>query len=142
MNKLEQEIWKTNYIEPMFKKYESVPTKLKYMFIKKDYVSMYGRQMANDQMRYMYSDSDDFIFAFENALYEFSLRVKINLLKKYWEELALDEWYKLQEVGMFFEFFPNLSGNWLQDKKYFNNFVAEREGKKEYVKLILDTKPE
>ena len=43
---------------------------------------------------------------------------------------------------MFFEFFPNLSGNWLQDKKYFNNFVAEREGKKEYVKLILDTKPE
>ena len=35
MNKLEQEIWKTNYIEPMFKKYECVPNKLKYMFIEK-----------------------------------------------------------------------------------------------------------
>lgn len=138
----DKEIWQEDYVQPMFKMYELVPTKLKYMFIEKDYVSMYGRQMANDQMRYMYSDSDDFIFGFENALYSFSKTVKKNLLKKYFEELALDEHYKLKESGMFWEFFPNLSGKWLQDKEFFINFVAERESKKDYIDLIYNTKPE
>ena len=54
MNKLEQQIWKTNYVEPLFEKYESVPTKLKYMFIEKDYTKMFGKRMANDQMKYIY----------------------------------------------------------------------------------------
>lgn len=134
----DKEIWQEDYIQPMFDKYESIPTKLKYIFIEKDYVSMYGKQMANDQMRYMYSDSDDFIFGFENALYSFSKTVKKNLLNKYFEELALDEHYKLKESGMFYEFFPNLTGLWLQDKEKFINFVTEREINKEYVKLILD----
>lgn len=138
----DKEIWQEDYVQPMFKKYKLVPTKLKYMFIEKDYVSMYGRQMANDQMRYMYSDSDDFIFGFENALYAFSKTVKKNLLKKYFQELVLDEHYKLIESDMFWEFFPNLSGVWLQDKEFFINFVAERESKKEYIDLIYNTKPE
>jgi len=138
----DKEIWQEDYVQPMFKKYELVPTKLKYMFIEKDYVSMYGRQMANDQMRYMYSDSDDFIFGFENALYAFSKTVKKNLIKKYFQELALDEHYKLIESGMFWEFFPNLSGKWLQDKEFFINFVAERESKKDYIDSIYNTKPE
>ena len=138
----DKEIWQEDYVQPMFKMYELVPTKLKYMFIEKDYVSMYGRQMANDQMRYMYSDSDDFIFAFEGALYSFSKTVKKNLLKKYFEELALDEHYKLIESGMFWEVFPNLSGKWLQDRGFFINFVTERESKKEYTDLIYNTKPE
>lgn len=138
----DKEIWQEDYVQPMFKKYESIPTKLKYLFIEKDYVSMYRRQMANDQMRYMYSDSDDFIFAFENALYAFSKTVKKNLLKKYFEELSWYEHNDLIESGMFWEFFPNLSGKWLQDKEYFINFVAERESKKDYIDLIYNTKPE
>ena len=136
LNKLEQQIWKTNYVEPLFKKYESVPTKLKYMFIEKDYTKMFGKRMANDQMRYMYDDSETFIFAFQNALCEFSVRVRNNLMKKYWEELSLDEYYGLIKSGMFWEFFPNLSGDYLQDKTVFLNFIAERENKKEYFTLI------
>ena len=38
--------------------------------------------------------------------------------------------------GMFWEFFPNLSGDYLQDKEFFLNFIAERENKKEYFTLI------
>ena len=136
LNKLEQQIWKTNYVEPLFKKYESVPTKLKYMFIEKDYAKMFGKRMANDQMKYMYDDSETFIFAFQNALCEFSVRVRNNLLKKYWEELSLDEYHGLIKLGMFWEFFPNLSGDYLQDKEFFLNFIAERENKKEYFTLI------
>ena len=37
---------------------------------------------------------------------------------------------------MFWEFFPNLSGDYLQDKEFFLNFIAERENKKEYFTLI------
>ena len=106
MKKLEQQIWKTNYVEPLFKKYESVPTKLKYMFIEKDYHKMFGsKREAQDRMRYMYDDSETFIFAFQNALCEFSVRVRNNLMKKYWEDLALDEYYKLYNSGIFWEFF-------------------------------------
>ena len=53
-----------------------------------------------------------------------------------WEDLALDEYYKLYNSGMFWEFFPNLSGIYLQDKEFFLNFIAERENKKEYFTLI------
>ena len=54
----------------------------------------------------------------------------------YWEDLARDEYYKLYNSGMFWEFFPNLSGDYLQDKTTFLNFIAERENKKEYFTLI------
>ena len=112
------------------------------MFIEKDFISMFGKELATYHLNMMSPECDDFIFGFENALYEFSKTIKKNLLKKYFEELALDEHYKLIESGMFWEFFPNLSGKWLQDKEYFINFVAERENKKEYTDLIFNTKPE
>lgn len=138
MDKLEQEIWKTQYIQPMFEKYKEIPTDLKYMFIEKDYIRMFGgKREAESRMRYMYDDTETFIFAFQNALCEFTPRVKKNLLKKYFESLALDEHYKLQGMGFFFEFFPNLSGEWLRDKEFFTKFVTEREMNKVYVKLIL-----
>ena len=135
--KIEQQLWKDKYVEPLFKKYELIPTKLKYIFIKKDYIKMFGKGFAQDQIRYMYDDSETFIFAFENALYEFSSRVRKNILKKYFEEIALDEHYKLHKSGMFYEFFPNLTGKWLEDKDYFISFIAERENKKEYINLIV-----
>jgi hypothetical protein len=138
----DKQIWQEDYMQPMFKKYESVPTKLKYIFIKKDFVKMFGKELATYHLNMMSPKCDDFIFGFENALYEFSKTIKKNLLKKYFEELALDEWYKLQELGVFYEYFPNLSGKWLQDKEFFINFVTERENKKEYIDLIFNTKPE
>ena len=126
------------FITQMFQKYECVPNKLKYLFIEKDYTRMFGsKREAELRMRYMYDNTETFIFAFENALCEFSLAVRRNLLKKYWEELALDEHYGLMKSGMFYKFFPNLSGNYLQDKEFFLNFIAERETEKEYVKLIM-----
>ena len=135
MDKLEQEIWKTKYIEPMFEKYKEIPTDLKYLFIEKDYSQMFGgKREAEDRMRYLYHDSETFIFVFENALCEFTKTVRKNLLKKYWESLALDEWLKIKGSGSYFKHF---SGKWLQDKEYFCNFVAERENNKEYVKQVL-----
>jgi hypothetical protein len=142
MIRTDKEIWQEDYVQPMFKKYESIPTKLKYVFIEKDFIRMFGKAFAQDQMRYMYDDSYDFIFTFENALYEFSKTVKKNLLNKYFQELALYEHCGLLKSGMFWEFFPNLSGKWLEDKEYFTNFIAERENKKEYINLIYNTKPE
>lgn len=133
----DEQIWKEDYLQPMFKKYESIPTKLKYMFIEKDYISMYGKGFAQDQIRYMYDDSETFIFAFENALYEFSKTVKKNVLKKYFEDLTYKEYFYLLKSGMFWEFFPNLSGEYSQDKGFFTSFVTERENNKKYVKLIL-----
>ena len=140
--KTDKQIWKEDYVDPMFKKYESIPTKLKYMFIEKDFTIMFGKQMADDQMRYMYDDSEDFIFGFENALYSLSKTIKKNLIKKYLKELALYEHYGLYKSGMFWEFFPHLSGEWLQDKEYFINFIIKRESKKDYIDLIYNTKLE
>jgi hypothetical protein len=123
----------------MFERYKEVPTDLKYKFIEKDYTKMFGgKREAESRMRHMYDDSETFIFAFENALCEFSKRVKKNLLKKYFDDLAWWEYGKLHETGMFFEFFGNLSGDYLRDKEFFSNFIAERENKKEYVNLILE----
>lgn len=135
----DKEIWQEDYLQPMFKKYESIPTKLKYMFIEKDFTRMFGKQMADDQMRYMYDDSEDFIFGFENALYSLSKTIKKNLIKKYFEKLAFDEWYEIAESGSYFKYF---SGKWLQDKEFFINFITERESKKDYIDLIYNTKPE
>jgi hypothetical protein len=135
MDKLEQELWKTQYVE----KYKEIPTDLKYAFIEKDYRNIFGgKKEAESRMRYLYDDSETFIFTFDNALAEFTSRVRKGILKKYLETVALDEYYKLQDMGFFFEFFPNLSGEWLRDKEFFTKFVTEREMNKEYVKLILE----
>lgn len=135
MDIIERQIWKTNYVQPMFEKYKEIPTKLKYMFIEKEYRKMFGGiREANSRMAHMYDDSETFIFAFESALCEFGKVARKNLLNKYFEELAWSDYIKLAESGSYFKHY---SGKWLQDKEFFINFVAEREDKKEYVKLIL-----
>ena len=134
----DRQIWKEDYVDPMFKKYKSVPTKLKYMFIEKDYIKMFGKNLAIYHLNIMTDKCEDFIFVFENALHSFSKTVKKNLLNKYFEDLALYEHSELLKSGMFWEFFPNLTGGYLQDKEFFLNFIIERESKKEYVKLILE----
>lgn len=125
------------FVTQMFEKYKDIPTDLKYMFIEKDYTKMFGKVEGLNQMRYMYDDSETFIFAFENALAEFGKVARKNLLKKYFEKITLDEHFKLLKSGMFFEFFPNLSGEYLRDKDFFTIFITKRENNKEYVKLIL-----
>lgn len=136
MNTLERQLYWSEYIAPLFEKYKEVPTILKYIFIERDYRDMFGKSMANDKMKYLYDDSETFIRDFDNSL-SLSKTVKKNLLKKAWEEIAYWEYIKLVQSGMFWEFFPNLKGNWFEDKEYFTNFVAEREMKKEYINLIL-----
>lgn len=125
------------FVTQMFEKYKDVPTDLKYMFIEKDYAKMFGKAEGLNQMRYMYDDSETFIFAFENAIAEFGKVARKNLLKKYFEKTILDEYYSLVKSGMFWEFFPNLSGEYLRDKELFTTFITERENSKEYIKLIL-----
>jgi hypothetical protein len=134
----EQIIWKRDYVQPLFDKYVEIPTKLKYMIIEKDYTKMFSKSFAQDQMRYMYDDSETFIFALDNALSMLSKAVRKNILKKYFESVALDEYWKVKESGMFWEFFPKLSGVWYEDKDSFINFIAERENKKEYIKLVIE----
>lgn len=125
------------FVTQMFEKYKDIPTDLKYMFIEKDYVKMFGKVEGLNQMRYMYDDSETFIFAFENALAEFGKVARKNLLKKYFEKITLEEYYALLKSGMFWEFFPNLLGEYLRDKDFFTTFITEREMDKEWVKLIL-----
>lgn len=129
--------YKDPFVTQMFEKYKDIPTDLKYMFIEKDYTKMFGKAEGLNQMRYMYDDSEAFIFAFENALAEFGKVARKNLLKKYFEKITLDEYFKILKSGMFWELFPNLSGEYLQDKDFFTTFITERENNKEYVKLIL-----
>lgn len=126
-------IWERDYLYPMFEKYKAIPTKLKYMFIEKDYINMYGKQMANDQMQYMYDDTEDFIFAFENSLDSFSKTIKKNIIKKYWEELAWDMYLK---VGKTYDKY--YSGFWKQDKDFFIAFCGEKEKGEQYIKQILE----
>ncbi len=136
MGKLEQQIWKEQYVQPMFKKYECVPTELKYKFIEKDYAKMFGgKREAESRMKYMYDDSETFIFAFENALYEFGKVSRKNLITKYWEYLAWIYYVKLAQSGSYFKYY---SGVWKNDKQWFIDKIAEKENKKEYVKLILE----
>jgi len=135
MDSLEKEIWRRDYVQPLFDKYKEIPTKLKYMFIEKDYTRMFGsKREAESRMTYMYDDSQTFIFAFADALCEFTPRVRKNLIQKYWEDLAIKEFLKIADSGSYFKHF---SGKWLQYKEYFCNLVAEREKDKEYVKLIM-----
>lgn len=129
--------YRDTFVTQMFEKYKDIPRDLMYMFIEKDYAKMFGKVGGLNQMRYMYDDSETFIFAFENALCEFGKVARKNLLKKYFERLSLEEHYELLKSGFFWEFFPSLSGQYLQDKEFFTNFIAERENNKEYVKLIL-----
>jgi len=129
--------YRDRFVTQMFENYKEIPTDLKYMISEKDYTKMFGKTEGLNQMRYMYDDSETFIFAFENALAEFGKVARKNLLKKYFEKITLDEHFKLLKSGMFFEFFPNLSGEYLRDKDFFTTFITERENNKEYVKLIL-----
>jgi hypothetical protein len=113
MTEQDKLIWKRDYLDPMFEKYEEIPTKLKYMFIEKGYIRMYGKQMTNDQMFYMYSDTEDFIFASENSLASFTKTVKRNTLKKYFEELAWNMYCKIGNI-----YHKYYSGIWKQDKDF------------------------
>ena len=132
------EKYKDPFVTKLFLDYQDVPTEYKYMIIDKDYRQMFGgKREAEDRMKYMYSDTETFIISFDNAVAEFSKTVKKNLFKKYCEDLARSEYYELLKSGMFFEFFPNLSGNYLQDKEEFAKFVTEREISKGWLDKIL-----
>lgn len=132
------EKYKDPYVTKLFLDYQDVPTEYKYMIIDKDYRQMFGgKREAEDRMKYMYSDTETFIISFDNAVVEFSKTVKKNLFKKYCEDLARSEYYELLKSGMFFKFFPNLSGNYLQDEKEFTKFVTEREISKGWLDKIL-----
>jgi len=131
------EKYRDMFVTSLFEKYKEIPTDLKYMFIEKDYAKMFGKVEGLNQMRYMYDDTETFIFAFESALCEFGKVARKNLLNKYFNKISLNEYHGLLKSGFFWEFFPNLSGQYLQDKDFFTTFITERENNKDYVKLIL-----
>lgn len=137
MDKLEQEIWRTQYVQPLFDKYKDVPTDYKYMLIEKDHINMLGKELGKYQVNLMSDTSDSFIYAFDNAVAEFSKTIKNNLFKKYCDKVAVYEYPELLKSGFFWEFFPNLSGNYLQDKEEFHKFVIEREINKGWLNKIL-----
>jgi len=130
--------WEEDYIELLFEKYKSVPNDLKYNIIRKDYKNMYGTRGAEDFMRYMYDTTDSFIISFDNAISYLSKTVIKNIIKKYWADLALNEHCGLVSSGMFYGFFPQLTGIWQKDKDLFFNFIAEREKNKEYYNILLN----
>ena len=132
------EKYKDPYVTKLFLDYQDVPTEYKYMVIKKDCCQkLGGKREAENRMKYLHSDTETFIVAFYNAVGEFSKTIKKNLFKKYCEDLARSEHYELLKSEMFFEFFPNLSGIYLQDKKEFTKFVTEREISKGWLDKIL-----
>lgn len=130
-------IWKRDYVQPLFDKYKDIPTEIKYAFIEKDYTNMYGRKFTQDKMRYMYDDSEDFIFAFDSSL-GLGKTIKKNVLKKEWSWMTFLEYEQLFKSGIFWEFFPQFFGEWVKDKDEFLKFFISREEQKEYVKLILE----
>lgn len=75
--------YKDLFVTQMLQKYESVPVKLKYIFIEKHYIKIFGKNLASHHVNMLTDECEDFIFAFENALDEFSKTVKKNLLKKF-----------------------------------------------------------
>lgn len=129
--------YKDPYVTKLFLDYKDIPTDYKYMLIEKDYILMFGKPFALEKIAHLYAEDEYFIISFDNAVAEFSKTVKKNLFKKYCEELARSEYYELLRSGMFFEFFPNLSGNYLQDEKEFTKFVTERETNKGWLDKIL-----
>lgn len=126
MDKLEQEIWKTNYVQPLFDKYETVPTNIKYALIEKDYIKMFGKKEAREQMKYMYDDTEAFIFAFDRANCELSDRIKVNILRKEFNWNAYKEYAGNENKS-------NLS----EEYKDFERNFQKKEFKKDWVKLIL-----
>ena len=81
-----KDVYYTKHIEPLFEKYKDIPTEYKYLLIEKDYTKMFGKRYAQEKLRYMYEDSEDFIIAFRNAVAEFSFTVKKNLFIKNFPE--------------------------------------------------------
>lgn len=47
-----------------------------------------------------------------------------------------DDYIKLLNSGMFFELYPELTGNWEKDQEQWHDFQASEKIKKEYDKLL------
>jgi hypothetical protein len=129
--------YKDPFVTKLFLDYKDIPTDYKYLLIEKDYISMFGKGFALEKIAHLYAEDEDFIISFDNAVAEFSKTVKKNLFKKYCKSLAWNEYFELLKSGMFFEFFPNLSGDYKKDEEEFYNFIFLRENYKGWLDGIL-----
>ena len=79
------------------------------------------------------------IVDFDRALKSISKTKKKNIVKKYIINSCEQHYNKLRRTKEFWEVFPSLTGEWLQDKKYFCKLTLQIEMDKEYIKKILDS---
>lgn len=135
---IEKTHWKENYVQPMFEKFKTVPREIKYALIEKDYSNMMGgKTRAQYEMKYLYDDSETFIFAFDNALAALSKTVKKNVILKELDWTIYKEYESLLKSGFMWEFHPNMSGEWKRDKEEFTKLYLDREIVKEWMKIVL-----
>lgn len=123
--------WK-EHLKQLEDRYKEIPREIKREIVDRDYNNMYGWE-------YTGHDGTPFIIALENAIYSLSKTVKKNIINKTVKTLLVpNEYWALQRSGMFFEFFPEMTGILGEDAEEFTKFWFEREEKKGWIKLILE----
>lgn len=130
-NRIEEGIRWKNYLDELQDKYKDIPFEIKTAITDRSYRKMYNCDY--------YNNGTPFIIAFENALDFLSKTIKKNIINKTVEYILVpNEYWALQRSGMFYEFFPKMTGVLGDDRKDFTDFWFERENKKGWLKLILD----
>lgn len=120
------------YIKELKNLYENLPKEIINALIEADYKRMYGSRAHE----FISRSNQDYYDLFEDAVYGLGKIKKRNILNKELKWIAFKEHEKLLTSGLFFEFFPNLQGDWIKDKEDFTNFVIKRDSK--YFPLILN----
>lgn len=114
----------------------SAPEQIKMAFIEQDFKNMYG---AREHQRFINSEWHLGIdWLFESAVYALGKTKKRNIIRNQWANMALVEYKELLKSGMFYEFFPQMSGEWEKDKMQFVEFIIDRETKKEWIESVLN----
>lgn len=120
------------YLTDLNNSFKNIPQEIKSAIVNRDYKDMYGWE-------YTGHDGTPFNIAFENAVYSLGKIVKRNIIKKIADNILVpNEYWALQRSGMFYEFFPHLSGELGRDREEFTKFWMERERKKGWIELVLN----
>lgn len=120
------------YLGVLRENFNNIPQEIKSAIVDRDYKEMYGWE-------YTGHDGTPLDIAFENAIYSLSKTVKKNIIKKTVDNLLVpNEYWSLQRSGMFYEFFPQLSGELGKDREAFTKFWMNRENSKGWIDLVLN----
>lgn len=130
---VQEEVFKRKeYLKQLEHKYKDVPQEIKRQIVDRDYKNMLGRDWTPTD------NSGSFIFEFNLAIGGLSKTVKKNVINKIAKNILIpNEYFSLRNSGMFFEFFPQMTGVLREDVEEFTKFWFEREEKKGWIKLII-----